>query len=143
MFGNLLPLLIASVPGVVFNGVPPYSLWEHPPEVGRIPPHRADAGCLLLCETFGCKTLTLVKDVDGVYTHDPKTHPSASLIREIGSKELARRNLTTLPFDRIMLELLERARLVDRFQVINGMHPELLAHALAGELVGTIVYAER
>jgi molybdenum storage protein len=143
IFGHLLPLLIASVPGVIFNGVPPYSLWEHPPAVGRIPPHRSDAGCFLLCETFGCKTLTLVKDVDGVYTDDPKTNPSASLIREIGARELARRNLATLPFDRILLELLERARLVDRFQVINGTKPELFGRALAGEHVGTIVHAER
>jgi molybdenum storage protein len=143
MFGHLLPLLIASVPGVIFNGVPPYSLWEHPPAVGRIPPHRSDAGCFLLCETFGCKTLTLVKDVDGLYSEDPKTNPSASFIREIGARELARRNLATLPFDRVLLELLERARLVDRFQVINGTKPELLGPALAGEHVGTIVHAER
>lgn len=143
MFGHLLPLLIASVPGVIFNGVPPYSLWEHPPAIGRIPPHRSDAGCFLLCETFGCKTLTLVKDVDGVYTDDPKTNPSASLIREIGCRELARRDLATLPFDRVLLELLERARLVHRFQVINGTKPELLGPALAGEHVGTIVHAER
>jgi molybdenum storage protein len=143
MFGHLLPLLIASVPGVIFNGVPPYSLWEHPPAIGRIPPHRSDAGCFLLAETFGCKTLTLVKDVDGLYTDDPKTNPSATRIREIGSKELARRNLTTLPFDRVLIELLERARLVQRFQVIDGTKPELLAPALAGEHVGTIVHAER
>jgi molybdenum storage protein len=51
---------------VVFSGVPPYSLWEHPPGVGRIPPHRTDAGAFLLAECFGCKSLTLVKDVDGL-----------------------------------------------------------------------------
>lgn len=143
MFGHLLPLLIASVPGVIFNGVPPYSLWEHPPEVGRIPPHRTDAGCFLLAETFGCRSLTLVKDVDGVYTDDPKEVPSASLIREIGSGELRRRALRTLPFDRVVLDLLDRARLVERFQIINGLKPELLEPALAGEHVGTIVHAER
>jgi len=142
MFGHLLPLLIASVPGVIFNGVPPYSLWEHPPEVGRIPPHRADAGCFLLAETFGCRSLTLVKDVAGVYTADPKTDPSARFIREVGSRELARMALPTLPFDRVLLELLDRARLVDRFQVIDGTKPDLFGRALAGEHVGTIVHAE-
>src|SRR5436190_12186664 len=40
ILGHLLPLFIQSAPGVVFNGVPPYSLWEHPPATGRIPPHR-------------------------------------------------------------------------------------------------------
>jgi molybdenum storage protein len=44
MFGHLLPLFIHAVPGVVFNGVPPYSLWEYPPVLGRIRPHRTDAG---------------------------------------------------------------------------------------------------
>jgi molybdenum storage protein len=47
-----------------------------------------------------------------------------------------------LPFDEILLDLLERARLVDRFQIVNGLKPELLAPALDGEHVGTIVYAD-
>src|SRR5215831_18830064 len=143
MFGHLLPLFIHAAPGVIFNGVPPYSLWEHPPSLGRIPPHRTDAGCFLLCETFGCKTLTLVKDVDGLYDEDPKLNPSASLIREIGAAELRRRAIPTLPFDRVLIDLLERARLVDRFQLINGNRPELLEAALEGEHVGTIVHADR
>jgi len=143
MFGHLLPLFIRAAPGVIFNGVPPYSLWEHPPSLGRIPPHRADAGCFLLCETFGCKTLTLVKDVDGLFNEDPKLNPSASLIREIGAAELRRRAIPTLPFDRVLIDLLERARLVDRFQLINGNRPELLEAALEGEHVGTIVHADR
>ncbi|HEU4882995.1 MAG TPA: hypothetical protein VFT45_12130, partial [Longimicrobium sp.] len=99
IFGHLLPLFIHSAPGVIFNGVPPYSLWEHPPEVGRIPPHRTDAGCLILGECFGCKSVTLVKDVDGLYTDDPKENPSASFIDSIGARELKKRALKSLPFD--------------------------------------------
>jgi molybdenum storage protein len=142
MFGHLLPLFIRSAPGVIFNGVPPYSLWEHPPEIGRIPPHRTDAGCFLLSETFGCKSLILVKDVDGLYDDDPKVNPSAKLIPEIGVSELRKRSMRTLPFDRVLIDLLERARLVDRFQIINGHRPELLGRALDGEHVGTIVHAD-
>ena len=143
MFGHLLPLFIRAAPGVIFNGVPPYSLWEHPPSLGRIPPHRSDAGCFLLCETFGCKTLTLVKDVDGLFDEDPKVNTSARLIPEIGIAELRQRAIPTLPFDRVLIDLLERARLVDHFQVINGHRPELLEPALNGEHVGTIVHADR
>ncbi|HKD39098.1 MAG TPA: hypothetical protein VKB87_02315 [Myxococcaceae bacterium] len=142
MFGHLLPLLIRAAPGVIFNGVPPYSLWEHPPALGRIPPHRTDAGCFLLTETFGCKSLTLVKDVDGLYDEDPKVNPSANFIREIGVSELRKRAIRTLPFDRVLIDLLERARLIDRFQIINGHRPELLGRALNGEHVGTIVHAD-
>ena len=141
IFGHLLPFFVKAAPGVIFTGDPPYSIWEHPPPVGRIPPHRTDAGSYLTAECFGCKTFTLVKDVDGLYDADPKQHPSASLIREISVAELRARRLPTLPFDEILLDLLERARLVKRFQIINGLKPELLAPALDGEHVGTIVWA--
>lgn len=143
MFGHLLPLFVRAVPGVIFNGVPPYSLWEHPPGVGRIPPHRTDVGCFLLAECFGCASLTLVKDVDGVHEADPKHEPGAKLIDEIGASELEARDLPSLPFDRMLLRLLNTARLLKRFQVINGHRPETIAAALRGDHVGTIVHADR
>jgi molybdenum storage protein len=139
IFGHLLPLLIHGAPGVVFSSVPPYSLWEHPPSVGRIPPHRTDAGAFLLAECFGCKSLTLVKDVDGLYDADPKLEPEARFIPEIGVAELRRLALRTLPFEPVLLDLLQNARLVDRFQIVNGLHPKRIAAALAGEHAGTIV----
>lgn len=141
ILGHLLPLFIASAPGVIFNGVPPYSLWEHPPSMGRIPPHRTDAGSFLLAECFGCKSLTLVKDVDGLYDRDPKTNSSASFISEIDSSELKKREFDCLPFERILLDLLENSRLLRSFQIVNGRHPDRIAAALNGEHVGTIIYA--
>lgn len=141
IFGHLLPLFLHSAPGVIFNGVPPYSLWEHPPTLGRIPPHRTDAGTFLLAECFGCKSLVLVKDVDGLYDRDPQEEAGADFIREIGSSELKSRNLKTLPFDRVLLDLLDNARLLRSFQVINGLHPERIEAALNGEHVGTIIHA--
>jgi len=139
IFGHLLPLLMTAAPGVIFNGDPPFSLWEHPPSVGRIPPHRTDAGSFLLAECFGCATLTLVKDVNGLYDADPRSHADATFIPEITVGELRERNLTTLPFDRVLLDLLDNARQMTSFQVINGLRPELLELALNGEHVGTIV----
>ena len=139
IFGHLLPLFIQAVPGVIFNGDPPFSLWEHPPGVGRIPPHRSDAGTYLLAECFGCATMTLIKDVDGLYDRDPKEHPGARFIDEINVAELREMNLPTLPFDRSLIGLLERSRLVTSIQIINGLEPERLAGALRGERVGTIV----
>ena len=139
IFGHLLPLFLRSAPGVVFSSVPPYSLWEQPPGLGRIPPHRTDAGAFLLAECFGCKSLTLVKDVDGLYTADPKLDPQASFIPEISLGELRRRGLATLPFEPVLLDLLANARLLDRFQLINGRRPERIQAALEGKHVGTIV----
>jgi molybdenum storage protein len=142
LLGHLLPLFMKSAPGVVFNGVPPYSLWEHPPAIGRIPPHRTDAGSFLLAECFGCKSLVLVKDFDGLFDRDPNKHSGADFIREIGSSELRKRNFETLPFEKILLDLLDSARLLRSFQIVNGLHPDRVVAALEGEHVGTVVYAD-
>ena len=142
LFGHLLPLFIKTVPGVIFNGVPPYSIWEHPPGIGRIPPHRTDAGCFLLAECFGCRSLVLIKDVDGLYSSDPRIDSSAEFIPRIGARTLQKRALATLPFDRVLLTLLGTARLLKEFQIVNGRKPEQIERALAGEHVGTIVHAE-
>lgn len=140
-FGALLPLLIRVAPAVIFNGVPPYSLWEHPPTLGRIPPHRTDAGAFLVAECFGAKRLVLVKDVDGVHEADPRRQPDAPLIRDITTSQLRQRAVASLPFDRVLLDLLDTARLVDHFQVVNGRRPERIEAALDGEHVGTFVRA--
>jgi molybdenum storage protein len=142
IFGHLLPLFIRSAPGVIFTGVPPYSLWEHPPAIGRIPPHGSDAGSFLLAECFGSEDFTLIKDVDGLYTRDPKRDASAAFIPEISVNDLRKRDLETLPFDRVMLDLLDHARLLKRFQIVNGRQPERIIAALEGQHVGTIVYAD-
>lgn len=139
IFGHLLPLFIRTVPGVIFTGVPPYSLWEHPPAKGRIPLHGSDAGCFLLAECFGCRDLTLVKDVDGLFEADPKVVPDAPFVAEISVQELRESKIETFPFDRILLDLLDQARLIDKVQIVNGREPERIGAALKGEHVGTII----
>lgn len=139
ILGHMLPFFIKSAPGVICNGDPPFSLWEHTPKAGRIPPHRTDSGTFLLAECYGCATHTLIKDVDGLYDSDPKMNPQARFIKDITVAELKQRNLRTLPFDRVLIDLLANARQVKRFQIINGLKPHLLEPALRGEHVGTIV----
>ena len=103
---QLLPAMLAAARGAVFNGIPPYDLWEHPPAVGKIPPHGSDAGSYLVGEVFGARSIILLKDVDGLYTADPKTNPDAEFIAEISAAELLARNLPTLPIEPTVLELL-------------------------------------
>jgi len=79
--------------------------------------------------------------VDGLHEEDPRVNPRAPLIREISAKELRRRSLKTLPFDRVLIDLLENARLLKSCQIVNGWKPGLLEAALEGEHVGTIVHA--
>src|SRR6516165_7735975 len=90
---QLLPAMLAAARGAVFNGIPPYDLWEHPPAVGKIPPHGSDAGSYLVGEVFGARSVILLKDVNGVYTADPKTDPCAGFIPDIGAAELLARGL--------------------------------------------------
>jgi molybdenum storage protein len=138
---QLLPAMLAAARGAVFNGIPPYDLWEHPPALGKIPPHGSDAGSYLVGEVFGARSVILLKDVDGVYTADPKTHPEARFIPEITAAELIRLQLPTLPVEPVVLELLTRAKLVKSVRVVNGLVPGNLTRALAREAVGTEIRA--
>ena len=90
---------------------------------------------------FGSKSFILVKDVDGLYDADPNQDPGASFIKEIGSKELKKMNLSTLPFDRIVLDLLDNTRLLKQIQIVNGLKPDNIEAAMRGEHVGTIIHA--
>jgi molybdenum storage protein len=138
---QLLPAMLAAARGAVFNGIPPYDLWEHPPAVGKIPPHGSDAGSYLVGEVFGARSIILVKDVDGLYDSDPKTNSGAKLIPEIGAAELKRMALPTLPIEPVVLDLLTRARLAKSIRIVNGLVRGNLTRALAGEAVGTLIHA--
>jgi molybdenum storage protein len=138
---QLLPAMLAAARGAVFNGIPPYALWEHLPLVGKLPPHGSDAGSYLLGEVFGVRKVIFIKDVDGVYTADPKTDPKAALIPDIGAGDLLKKNLATLPIEPIVLELMGRAKLMREVQIINGLTQGNLTRALAGEAVGTVIRA--
>jgi len=123
----------------VVHGTPPYGLYEHPPEVGRIPPHRTDTGALLIAELLGAKSCILVKDVDGLYTADPKADPDARLIEEIGNDELIRRDMEDLVLERKVLEILREAKSIREVKIVNGHKPGSLTKALRGEKIGTVV----
>jgi molybdenum storage protein len=136
---QLLPAMLAAARGAVFNGIPPYDLWEHPPAVGKIPPHGSDTGAYLIGEVFGARSIVLIKDVDGLYTADPKNHPNAEFIAEIDAADLIARRLPSLPIEPVTLELLVRGKLARSVRIINGLVPGNLTRALNGEPVGTII----
>src|SRR4051794_3943390 len=138
---QLLPAMLAAARGAVFNGIPPYDLWEHPPAVGKLPPHGSDAGSYLVGEVFGARSIILLKDVDGVFDADPKIDSNARLIPEIAATDLIKMQLATLPVEPVVLELLTRARLAKSIRIVNGLVPGNLTRALAGEPVGTLIHA--
>lgn len=134
-----IPVYLAAGAIPVTPGMPTYNYWEHPPAEGELPAHDTDVGAYLVAETFGARKVIFVKDVDGVYTADPKTDPDVTLLTSTTVKEL--RDLPSLPFDPPVLDMLERARTVRELRVINGTKQGQLTAALAGEEVGTIVRA--
>ncbi len=136
---QLLPAMLAAARGAVFNGIPPYSLWEHPPQLGKLPPHGSDAGSYLVGEVFGARSVILLKDVDGIYTADPKIDPAAELIPEIQAHALIDRKLRTLPIEPVVLDLLTRAKLARSVRIINGLTPGNLTRALKGDSIGTLI----
>ena len=131
-------MALGSIP--VMHAMPPYGLWEEPPERGRIPPHRTDSGVFLTAEVVGAKRCILVKDERGLYTADPKKDPDADFIPEIEVKELLSMDLDDLGVERSMLRTLVNADSVTEVLIINGREPGNLTRALAGENPGTRVY---
>jgi len=131
-------LALGAIP--VMHAMPPYSLWEEPPEEGRIPPHRTDTGAFLTAEVVGARRCILVKDERGLFTADPKKDPAADFIPEIEVSELLALDLEDLAVERAMLRALARARSVREVLIANGREPGSLTRALAGENPGTRIY---
>jgi molybdenum storage protein len=137
-----LAVHLSASRAVVSNGYPPYELFEFPPEVGKIPPHRTDTGAFLLADAYGAARITYVKDVDGVFTSDPATSNGGrpELIPRIAAADLLTRKLDTLPIDPLVLELMGHAKHLKQIQVINGLTAGNLTKALHGEHVGTLIH---
>jgi molybdenum storage protein len=96
----------------------------------------------LFSETFGTRPLILLKDVNGLYTADPRKNKNARLIQRIGARELLDLNLPGLPLERKLVELLLQARNATEVQIINGLAPGNLTRALTGKNVGTVIYKD-
>ena len=139
-----LAVHLSASRAAVSNGFPPYGLYELPPEVGKIPPHRTDTGAFLLADAYGAARTIYVKDVDGVFTSDPATAEGRSpeLIARVGVAELKAMDLDVLPIDALVLELMAHAKHQKEIQIVNGLTRGNITKALHGEHVGTIIHAD-
>ncbi|MDX6717965.1 MAG: molybdenum storage protein [Solirubrobacteraceae bacterium] len=138
-----LAVHLSASSGAVSNGFPPYELYEFPPAIGKIPPHRTDSGAFLLSDAYGASTTIYVKDIDGVLTSDPAAEGAKpELIKRVGAAELLAMDLPTLPIDTLVLELMAHAKHVKEIQIVNGLTKGAITRALRGEHVGTIVHAD-
>lgn len=123
----------------VVHGTPPYGLFEHPPAMGLIPPHRTDTGALLMADVLGAKSCILVKNVDGLFTEDPRLNPEAQLIEEITAEELIGMDMEDMVLERKMLHLLRDTVNVKEIRIVNGHKRGNIERAIRGEKVGTVI----
>jgi molybdenum storage protein len=130
------------MPGIlpVTHAMPPYGLFERPPALGRIPPHRTDVGAFLLAEVMGAARCIFIKDEQGLYTADPKKDANAKFIPEIELDELVALDLNDLAIERSLLESLKTARSVREVLIINGLVGNNIRRAMDGEHIGTRIY---
>lgn len=113
---------LAAAPAVVANSYPPYGIHEFPAAVGKVPPHRGDAGTFLLADAYGADRTIYVTDTDG-----PGGHVSASALADPPL------------VDPLVFELMTRAKHVREIQVVNGLVPGQLTDVLAGKAAGTVI----
>ena len=135
---NQLAIHLSAARAVVGSAFPPYHHHEFPDS--RLPIHRADTGAFLLADALGAAGLTIVEDVDGVYSTDPNgpDKKKAKFLAEVSHTDLIKHK-GTLPFDPAFAEVMANARHLSRVQVVNGLVPGRLTAALRGEHVGTMI----
>jgi molybdenum storage protein len=142
--GDLLELPMLLKLGIlpVTHGTPPYGLYEHPARTNKIPPHRTDTGAFLIAEVLGAKSCIIGKNVDGLYTEDPRKNPDAELIRDITAAELLEMNLADMVLEPMVIELLQEAVHIREVRIINCHTRGNIEKAIAGKNTGTIIRAE-
>lgn len=126
----------------VIHGMPPYGYFEPIPKEGRLPQNRTDVGAFLLAEVIGAKQCIYVKDVDGLYTDNPKINSNVELIPRIGANELAGEDYEDLVIERAVLDYISSAQNVREVRIINGLVPGNITKALAGENIGSVIYGD-
>ncbi len=131
-------ILMGGLP--VTHAMPPYGLFEIPPSLGRIPPHRTDVGAFLLAEVMGAQRCILIKDEQGLYTADPKKDAAAKFIAEIEVNELLALDLNDLAIERSLLEALRDAQSMREVFIVNGLERANITRVINGEHIGTRIY---
>lgn len=137
-----IPHKLASGMIPIMIGMPPYHYWEQPPREGRLPMNGSDFGLFVFGESLGARSLTFVKDQDGVYTADPEKDRRAKLIRRVGARELLKMKLPDLPIEPMVLETLAKARHLRQIRLVNGLKRGELTKALSGGAAGTTIYKD-
>lgn len=128
---NMIPILTCN---------PPHHYWEKPAKKGVLPESGADFGAYMTAEGLGGRSMIFVKDQDGLYDKDPKKHRDAKFISKIKASEVLEGDFEDLIVDRTVIEMLVKARHIDKIYIVNGLVNGQVTKAINGEEVGTIIY---
>jgi uridylate kinase len=111
---------------------------------GLKPGMTTDAVAAMMGERMKADLLVKASNVDGIFTKDPKKHPDAKKIDELGFDDLSRlfeENKHKAGIHQILdpeaVKILEKRRM--RMVVVNGFKPENVLLAVKGENVGTTI----
>ncbi len=99
----------------------------------------SDSIALYVTQRLKIDRLVLVKDVDGIYTTDPKKHPDAELLSRVTCQQLLSMRHTSV--DKFLPKLLLEAR-VDCY-VVNGQFPERVEAILDGKETACTLIKDR
>ncbi|MEM3162537.1 MAG: delta 1-pyrroline-5-carboxylate synthetase [Candidatus Bathyarchaeia archaeon] len=114
--GGSLPILLPS--RLMFQRDPLESSWHV----------TSDSIAAYIAAEAHARRLILAKDVDGIFTEDPKSHGGAVLIGKISASEIQGRQICV---DRVLPKILKEKGL--NCYVVNGKHPERIRGILKGE----------
>lgn len=96
-----------------------------------------DSAVVLRAVELECDAILMAKNIDGVYTADPRRDPSATLIRDITYAEAAARDLRVMDAAAFIM-LRENA--VPMVRVFGLEPPENVLRVLAGDPMGTVLH---
>ncbi len=131
-------LVDEMIPILTLN--PPHHYWEKPPKKGVLPESGADFGAYMTAEGMGARSMIFVKDQDGLYDKNPSKHADAKLIKRISAQEILEGDFDELIIDKLVIEMLAKARHLKQIHIVNGLKPGNITKALNGENGGTIIY---
>jgi aspartokinase-like uncharacterized kinase len=84
-----------------------------------------------VAKSIGAEKLILLKDVDGIFTEDPKEVKDASFIEKVTASELIETMKKTTCIDKMLPKVLRFSRI--KAHIVNGLFPERLESILKGD----------
>ncbi len=96
-----------------------------------------DTAVILRAVEVEADAVLLAKNIDGVYTDDPRKNPDAVLIKRISYEEAAERQLKVM--DATAFQLCAEQK-VPAVRVFGLSEPENILKVIAGDPMGTVLY---